>query len=287
MEHSRTDPTSAENGSVLVPIEGSSVHDSVLDLGAGLATGYQTDLVIVQADRYPNQTPPTLPAQTLAESRAYLDTVVDQVREDYDGPLHGVVRTGHSFGSLLSVVATEYDADTVVIDANSHDSSTLARTVDANVVSIHSEISLGRTQSILVPVAGGPHSRVAAEVAGGIAGHTGGWVELLHVLEPGAGEDERQRAEAMLSDLSTIPPIDEVDTRILVDSNVAETIVGESTYYDCTILGAPTTNRLARFAFGSTNDVVHADAESPVLTVWDNEYPSNGTLLSKLLPIRM
>ncbi|GAD52379.1 anthranilate synthase [Halarchaeum acidiphilum MH1-52-1] len=203
-----------------------------------------------------------------------LSHVVETIRErGYDGPLSAVVRSGRTLDSILSTSAAEYDADFVVLTSETPSLTDVVESIGCDVVSVRPDPLSDRTRAILVPVAGGPHSRLAVRVGSALARHYGAWIELLHVIESETSSEERAERENILANLAkTADSSVEVDTRILDDANVVDTIVEESEFYDCTIIGAPTSGRLARFAFGSKSEALQAAVSGPVLTVWDRSH---------------
>ncbi|MFB6121727.1 MAG: universal stress protein [Halobacteriaceae archaeon] len=126
--------------------------------------------------------------------------------------------------------------------------------------------------SILVPVASGPHSGLAVQVAGAIARASDCWLELFHVLPEDASESRESDATGLL-DCYEYHLDDDVAVDHLVQrgADPAAAIVEHAQYHDLTVLGAPEKGSLRRFLFGSTTDAVTADVdESPVLTVHRN-----------------
>lgn len=60
-------------------------------------------------------------------------------------------------------------------------------------------------------------------------------------------------------------------TRLLEADDVADAIVEQSAYYELTVIGAPTTGRLRRLIFGSTNRSIRGSARSVVLSARANQ----------------
>jgi nucleotide-binding universal stress UspA family protein len=121
--------------------------------------------------------------------------------------------------------------------------------------------------SILLPVAGGPHSGLATDVARQIAAECEAWVDVLHVVPETATARQRQRGRGYLETArQRLTRPEQTTTRLLEADDVADAIVEQSAYYELTVIGAPTTGRLRRFIFGSTNRRIRGSARSVVLS---------------------
>lgn len=173
--------------------------------------------------------------------------------------------------------ATKQNADTVVV-GGSHDTPLVRRSavswlvehVDCDVLVCNGQPVPEHPASILLAFAGGPHSGLATDVAGCLARAHDAWVDVLHVVEtpsaPDASEHAEEYVEAAIDRLS---PYESVDTWILEASDAAAALVEQSSYYDLTVLGAPTKGRLERLVFGSTPQKVRSHGDSAVLMVND------------------
>jgi nucleotide-binding universal stress UspA family protein len=138
-----------------------------------------------------------------------------------------------------------------------------------------SDTDSGGVASVLLPVAGGIHSGLATDLARTIATDAGAWVDVLHVVGPDADEARRKRAETLVeSARRRLDRPETTSTWVLESDDVATAITEQSRCYDLTVLGAPTKGRLRRLVGGSTTRVVRAEAESVVLSAWNNSPPS-------------
>jgi len=143
----------------------------------------------------------------------------------------------------------------------------LALRTGCDVVTVNGRHGFDRPPSMLLAVAGGPHSAVAAETARRIAADCDAWVDVLHVLPPDAPSGRRERARAVVE--AACRRIDRPATTspwLLEAGDVADAIVEQSRYYELTVVGAPTKGRLRQLVFGSTERSVAANARSVVLS---------------------
>lgn len=136
---------------------------------------------------------------------------------------------------------------------------------DAVVANGHGD--LGDLASILVPVAGGPHTELTVEVARALANHTDAWVELFTVVPEEPTADERSTgAEYLATARQGLEGFERFDTWLYEGGDPAMAIAEQSEYYDAVVMGAPTKGRIRRTVFGSTADSVDRSVDIPVVT---------------------
>lgn len=142
----------------------------------------------------------------------------------------------------------------------------LAAAAPCEVISVGGAGRFRDFASILLPVAEGPHTKVATAVAGRIAAALDAWIDVLHVLPDGVDDDRRDAAMERLESLGDrIGRPNTVNPWILEADDPAETIVEQSTYYGLTVIGAPSSGRLRRFFHGSTSREIRREADSLVI----------------------
>lgn len=153
--------------------------------------------------------------------------------------------------------------------------------------------------SVLVAVAGGPHSGAVVDVAERVADATDAWLELFHsvpsdALDPETGDSvvgsvdvDADRPDADFTDdtesvdtdhvvagtrllaaaCDRLDALDCVDCWLVEADAAADAIVEQSPYYDLVVVGAATTGTVGRFVFGSTTDAIVDGAATPVIVV--------------------
>lgn len=184
---------------------------------------------------------------------------------------------GSLVGAVLRTVRRE-SVDTLVLPSATSAGRLRTGVVDriathanSDVIVVNGRAGYGRVASILLPIAGGPHSALAAEVSAAIAERSEAWIDLIHVLEPNHVPAERDRAEQLLTESAArIARPATTTTRIVDAPDVGAAIVNQTRCYDLTVIGAPTKGRLRRLFDGSTNRAIRANAGSVVLSVRDN-----------------
>lgn len=269
---------------LLVPITSTS-PDRAEELALALAEGYGAELHLLNPIVVPIQTPLTLPEDRLEHERNVAGEVLSLLREaETEVDVHGGVRVGHNLRRLLVNAAAEYNADLVVLDADMfseefglrrRDIRRIARGAPCDVLVVSGTDTFENLRTVLVPIAGGPHSGLAVEVATALDEAIGVWVDVLHVIPPLASVEDRETATRLLSDAVDKFDSDRADDWLLELEDVAGAIIEESQQYDLTILGTPERSRLKRFLFGSTTDAVVDEAGVPVIVAW-RDAPGSG-----------
>ncbi|ERH01223.1 MAG: universal stress protein UspA related nucleotide-binding protein [Halonotius sp. J07HN6] len=194
-------------------------------------------------------------------------------------PLPSSHRDSHSIGATLletsntiQPIVNEQDPSVLVMERASGTTffsdlrASMAERLAAetDVLTVDGRGAVEPIASILVPVAGGRHSKLAVEAATAIAAANDAAIDLFHVVEDGS-ESGRQRGQQILDRASEGLEYEESDTWLYEASSAADAITEQSTYYDLTVMGAPTVSPLERFVFGSTATDVQDDADAPIV----------------------
>lgn len=188
-----------------------------------------------------------------------------------------VVHGRHIVDRVLHTVDRN-DIDTLVLPGRSPSdlfgrevTELIAVQADCDVVVANTGSGYDEVPSILVAIAGGHHSGLATDVATHIAEDCGAWIDVLHVVDEDASDDQRERAREYV-DLARqrIARPETTSTWVLEAENVTEAIIEQSRYYGLTVLGAPTKGRLQQFLYGSTARSIRANAWGVVLSAWNN-----------------
>jgi nucleotide-binding universal stress UspA family protein len=186
----------------------------------------------------------------------------------------GLLRTRTLLNGTLSAIRNN-DVGALVIPSSTRSGSLrrnlaehLGLRASCDVVTVNDRHTDGNLQSILLAVGDGAHSDAAADVARRIATDHDAWIDILHVVSPDAGDDERQHATDHIEAVyDRIDRPERTSTWLLEATDVARAIVEQSEYYGLTVLGAPTKSRLRELVIGSTSRTVRHSANSPVISV--------------------
>lgn len=122
-------------------------------------------------------------------------------------------------------------------------------------------------ESILVPVAGGPHCELAVELAGTITSQHDVEVHLLHVTHPDADDSMQTDTSALLQDYKSLLTERDisVESTTIRNDHVAGVITDETANHDLTILGATRDPFLKRKLVGSVAEGVGRSAAGSVI----------------------
>jgi nucleotide-binding universal stress UspA family protein len=263
---------------IILPVFDNPPPRVILDTAVALAEFTAGELLLVKVVAVPEQTPLELTDTILDEHHQQLTAVLDDLPVT-DRPTRGVVRVGHRRAHIIASAVDKHDGSTTVVEHPDSTTSTyrplrpplveaVGTSADCDVVAGAAAADYEDVASILVPIAGGPHSECAIRVAHMLATYHDAWIELLHVIPEDAGADRVADAEQYLTtERERIDSHENVDTWVYESDDVAATIIEQSTYYDVTVLGAPQKGRLRQFVSGATTADVERDAENTVLTV--------------------
>lgn len=192
------------------------------------------------------------------------------------GPTVTTVEPGRASHRAISSEVLSSGADVLALQRPEADSrvglrpDTVERVVSAvpaDVVVANGQGDLDDLASLLVPIAGGPNTALAIEVAVALAREADAWVEFFHVVPPGSSEEDRRRGSDLLDGAGAdLEDFERFDTWLYEAPDPASAIAEQSAYYDAVVMGAPTAGRLKRLVFGSTVDEVDRAIEVPLVT---------------------
>ena len=243
-----------------------------------LARVRNASLTIINPVSVPDQTPKLSGHEvTDSDDRALLEWAFEQTDDAIPHVDGDFLYTRDVVKGVLHAVRAR-DVDTLVVPSGARTgrlrkeaTKRIAAHADADVMVVNGKAGFEAPPSILLPVAGGPHSGLAADVATTIATDCNAWIDILHVVEEDASPHTREQAEALVDDVSHRIARPESTTKWIYEAtDTVEAIVEQSRYYGLTIIGAPTKGRLRQFIFGSTNTSVRKNAASVVLSVRNN-----------------
>lgn len=244
-----------------VPRVGASIDRLADQLRLAKAIGAGPDASLHLIDPRSDRQPRVLPGDIEEDE-------IDEVVRTWFGEV-----TRSAGGRQVARAIQEYvetdPIDTVVLPARDDGMDTrISAAVECDVLTVNGGGPFREFASILVPVAGGPHSGPTVESAARIAAACDAWLDLLHVLPAAADEAEIESTEEQLSAIAAeLEVTDDVTPWVLSADDAAETIVEQSAYYGLTVVGAPTSGRLKRFLYGSTSEAIREEADSLVVAV--------------------
>lgn len=272
-------PSGERNGPprrLLFPVDGEHTED-LLPLVCTLVDGWPADLILAAPVTVPNQTPLDTP-QLSTEGKRQVGKYALKVNRTCEGTevSHTAVQVGHRRSNVIQNLVNRFRATGVFIEGglgnglgdrlgiDGVDGAAIDGVCDTIFVSRFAPVF--PLESVLVPVARGPHSGLAIQVGLAIAREREISLELLHVYEPTserarlAGEEVLELSQAHVSDY------DAVKTTLVGSDRRKEKIMEYSKGYDLTVFGAPREGLLRQYLAGSIPEDGSEAAEGIVLT---------------------
>lgn len=271
---------------ILVPVAaGASVEQSSY-LATALASDGAGEIVFLEVTLGGREAPlPDADGSADLERKAARRAFDATTASRGDVSVTSLAETGRSLSDVVPRVVEEHRISTVVLqdspgspiggEFSVNDVEKLGRRTDADVVVANGRGRLDEASSILVPIARGPHSGVAVDVAKTLAVRNDVWMDLLHVVPADPTRSRRNEASDLLeAAASRVEGFERVDSWTLEADDVATAIVEQESYYDTIVLGAPTKSRLQRFVGGFTSETVRNTVETSLVVTRSREKQS-------------
>ncbi|GAB7095273.1 hypothetical protein JCM30237_24260 [Halolamina litorea] len=264
---------------LLVPVANRETVDRLLDTAIDIACGRSMRVVVIHVIEVPPQVPISEGRRLVkddGEERTLIDRATEQL-EAADVPVESRLRYARDVATGIVGAVDDNDADTLLMGWRGRPRRrgiVLGRFLDRVLGEAQCDVLVERIRgetsgvdSILVPVAGGPHGELAVELAGTIGEQQDAVVNLLHVLPPTATDERRQEAQTVLDEAAALleGSTVEVATTIRESDHVAGAITDETVSHDLTILGATGDSFLRRKLIGSVAGGVGRAAASSVI----------------------
>ncbi|MCU4743703.1 universal stress protein [Halobacteria archaeon AArc-m2/3/4] len=286
---------SADDGTLLVPIANSETADRQLDTAIDIAADRSYRVLLV----YVLEVPPQLSLQD--GYRYLLEDDIEALLADAATRVesHGVsvdrrVRLARSVASGIVGAVETHAIDEIVLGWRGRpprQNVLLGSHLDTVLSDAECDVLVKRIQtptpetidSVLVPVAGGPHDELAAETAASIARHNDASITLLHVLEPNGSDLTRDEAKALLAETAeAVEDVRSIDRELVEGDDVAGTITDWTTDHDVTVLGVSRGGLLQRKLLGTISEAVGRHAAGTVILT--KRYDPVPSRLRRVLP---
>jgi len=286
--------------SVVVPVANQEQARILGRISTYLANDNQGEVLALHVVRVPPQLTLGEGRFMLKGGRPYLETVIQQAKE-LDVPVHTVLRLGRNVAESVRKTVEENAADLVVLGWPGYTNTAgriFGSVIDPIVDDPPADIAIVRyrefrpLRSILVPVAGGPNSRKATQMAVSMARQdTTGPVKvtLLHVVPAGAGTRAHVRAEQVFRDSLVGSDYELIERRVIESVDVSETILeyarsGDADMsYDLIVIGATNEPLFRNLMVGNLVRKVAEDAEVTVVVVKRRSSPLHSFLRQTVL----
>lgn len=248
--------------------------NNVLPLVCDLVADAESELVLGNPVILPEQTPLSMP-DPRHEGERHVAEIAFTVKEECQGPPPTIqaIETGRSRGRILNHFVERYDVGTLVTEDQPPSGlrsilgldgvDDVSLTGDCDTIVVPRTSRTKAIDSVLVPVARGPHSGMAIDVGLALARQNEASLELLHVS---GGADTEESGEAVLDHgVARVGGYEPVETTRRGGEDIPEYIVEYTDGFDVTVLGAPREGLIRQFVLGTIPDTVSARTDGTVL----------------------
>ncbi|QSG01361.1 universal stress protein [Natranaeroarchaeum sulfidigenes] len=272
--------TDTADGTLLVPVSNPETVERLIDTAVDIARGRSLRILALHVVEVPAQVPLSEGHQLVeedGEERRVLADARERV-EAADVPVETTLRYARDVATGIVGAVGEHDADGLLLGWHGRPRRRdiiLGSFIDRVLAEADCDVFVKRIRrparhvdSILVPVADGPHSDLAVDLAGALATEHDASVRLVHVVASDADDAAVENANALLKESAgTLPEGLDIETDVLQHDHVPGAINDETTYHDLTILGATRDPFLRRKLVGSVAEGVGRSAASAVMLV--------------------
>ena len=257
---------------ILVGLANPRTADYLVQTGVALARSRDSRLVIVSIVVVPPQE--TLSSGALpARTQRRLLRRAAQIAEAAGVRAETVVRADHQVDEALEAVVAEVGASLLILGwapsprfARPADSSLwrLSQEPPCDILAVRRHDHSVLPRNILLPVRGGQHADLAADLAVTLARAWKGTVTALRVIPSYVPEEELAAEQTAFADhWATLHP-DVLIARSVVAVNVRRTLLQEAAQADLVIMGAAASSRSFPFPFGQVAEDIAEHSLCPV-----------------------
>lgn len=243
---------------VLVPVANPNTALGLVKFGAAIARAHGGHVIVLQVIQVPEQLPLDSARVQARERQSLLERVLDEMGRS-DVPLEGITRLSRSVSQGILETVAEEAPKTIVMGWHARDRGErrgrLGNILDSVLENAASNVVVVRgdwhevTRHVLVPVAGGPHAPVAAELALDLTRDTDGRVTLLNIAqENGTAIDEGMALATSIRAKLSEP--ERVEARVALADSPLDGILNAMDEHDAVLMGASELDFLDREFFG-------------------------------------
>jgi len=261
---------------ILVPVANPANAAKLVDYATRIARARDGEMLVMSMAIVPEQTPLSEARQFVTASEEAINEALKQVPEDI--PLHSTIRYGHNAARGIIGAIREHGSNMIILGwrgssllydfalGSTIDPVIEKASCDAIVVELGQDV---QPEKILVPIAGGPHSALALEIAGIMGESFGAEITAVHVLKKGTTEQQARRTiEPLLDSIGDKSKIAAV--KYIGPGDIADLIIAESSAYDMVIVGATTEGLFRQVVFGSIPEQIAKETDKIVMMVKTN-----------------
>jgi nucleotide-binding universal stress UspA family protein len=263
--------------SVLVPVADEAQAVELGRLGSILAKEHNGGVIALHVVKVPRQLSLSDGRLFLREGRPPLQIVIDAAKEQ-EVPVHTMIRLGRSVPEAILKTIAENSSDMLLFGwpgTSGTNEQLFGSVIDRIIANPPADIAIIRyrpyekLERILVPIAGGPNSRLAVATAAAVARNTSEntTVVLIYVAVPGIAPVQAQARSQNAFRRATQGLDFEFVQQIVHAENPFEGIIQASEMADMIVIGATREPRFRNLLMGNVAQRVAEGAECPVIIV--------------------
>jgi nucleotide-binding universal stress UspA family protein len=261
--------------SVLVPVANVEQAAQLGRLGSALAKEHDGGVIALHVVKVPPQLSLSDGRFFLKEGRPPLEKVIEEARE-FDVPVHTMIRLGRDVSEAILKTLSENSSDIILFGwpgTSGTNEQLFGSVIDRIITNPPADIAIfrdrpyGALRRIVVPIAGGPNSRLSVRMALAMARNTPEETEVVLVNVFVAGASRKQaEARARNAFRSSTHGLDYPFVQQLVESEtVVEGILKAAKGSDLVVIGATKEPRFRNLLMGNVAAQVAEGADCPVI----------------------
>lgn len=263
-------------GKLLVPVANPETVDRLLDTAIDMSKQCSMSIVVYHVVEVPPQVPLSEGHRLVTDEQNQLLEYATERASDAGVELETKMRFARDTATGIVGGVDAYDGDALLVGWRGRPrrrdvvlGSFLDRVLGEAPCDVYVKrikLPSSSPESILVPVSGGPHDDLAAELAGVIAAQHDAAVVLFNVEQPDTNDEVHDNHVELLRERrERIPDDVPVDEQIVASDHTAGAVTDETVNHDLTILGATRTPFLNRKLVGSVAEGVSRSAAGSVI----------------------
>ena len=262
---------------ILLPVYNPGTAEPLVRLAASIAKPRDGAITLLRVVQVPDQLPPEL-ARAAIEAEDDMLEGLQALEGELGVPITTEVRVGRNVGRAILEARREDRSHLIILGWKGFTTTArqiLGEVTDDVVRLARADIMLVRfgpervvPRRILLPSAGGAHSRKAQGYALAITGGDGGELTLAAVVPAGAPQSRREEQnERLAAERAELPAGVAVGARVIAGQGVVEGIVGAAGEYDAVMVGASGDSFSSRIMFGTIPERVAREAPGTVIVL--------------------
>lgn len=263
---------------LVVAVGNPEYAEQLVRTAADVARANDGEIHVVSVVHKPRESPfalfsdETIKTEFAGDRREILDRALETAPDTV--PVHGRVVVGTDVADALISAAEELEADALLVGWHGRprrSEAVLGTTIDVVLRRAPCDVLVERIGStadgverVLLPVAGGPHLPLAASVADAVAANNDATIDVLSVVAPTAGEDEREIARGHLEEAVALLTAD-AETELREAPAVDDAIVEAANERDLVVFGVTRRGVVRRRLVGSIPQTVGRRTDRTVI----------------------